>query len=40
MMIRLEETWKWWAEQKRKVKQRKDLGVIKYKTDRKVEKLR
>jgi hypothetical protein len=31
---------KWWAEQKRIVKQREDLGIVKYKTDKKVDKLR
>jgi hypothetical protein len=40
MTVRLEETWQWWLEQKRKVKQREDLGVIKYKTDREVERIR
>lgn len=40
MLTRLEEVWKWWGEQKRKIKQRKDLGVIKYKADRQTEKLR
>lgn len=40
MTTRLEEIWNWWGEQKRKVKQRKDLGVVKYKTDRQTEKLR
>jgi len=36
MIARLEETWQWWQEQRRRVKQRKDLGVVKYKTDREV----
>jgi flagellar motor switch protein FliM len=40
MATRLEEIWSWWGEQKRKIRQRKDLGVIKYKTDRQTEKLR
>lgn len=40
MVIRLEEVWKWWGEQKRKIKQRKDMGMIKYKADRHTEKLR
>ena len=40
MVIRLEEVWKWWGEQKRKIKQRKDMGMIKYKADRHTEKLK
>ena len=36
----LREVWSWWLEQKRKVKQRKDQGMVKYKTDRKLEKAR
>lgn len=39
-LSRLVETGKWWAEQRRIIKQRKDLGVVKYKTDKKIDKLR
>ena len=31
---------KWWAEQRRIIKQRKDLGIVKYKTDKKIDRLR
>lgn len=37
---RLKQTYKWWNEQRRIIKQRKELGVVKYKTDRNIEKLR
>jgi hypothetical protein len=37
---RLNEAVKWWGEQKRIIKQRKEMGVVKYKTDRKIDKLR
>lgn len=31
---------KWWNDQKRIIKQRKDLGVVKYKTDKQMDKVR
>lgn len=37
---RLNEAVKWWSEQKRIIKQRKDLGVVKYKTDRMIDRMR
>lgn len=37
---RLNEAVRWWAEQKRIIKQRKDLGVVKYKTDRMIDRMR
>lgn len=40
ILVQLEVTWKWWGEQRRKIKQRKDLGVVKYRVDRQVDKLR
>jgi len=40
MKERLNETMIWWKEQKRMIKQRKDLGVVKYKTDRLMDKAR
>lgn len=39
-LVQLSEVEKWWAEQKRIIKQREDLGIVKYKTDRKIDKLR
>lgn len=40
MVARLEDLREWWTEQCRKIRQRKDRGVIKYKTDRHIDKLR
>lgn len=37
---RLGEAVKWWSEQKRIIKQRKDMGVVKYKTDRMIDRMR
>ncbi len=39
-MAQLGEVEKWWSEQKRIVKQRQDLGIVKYKTDKKIDRLR
>jgi hypothetical protein len=40
MVSRLEESWNWWKEQRRIIMQRKDLGIVKYKTDRQTDRLR
>lgn len=39
-VARMGEAEKWWIEQRRIIKQRKDLGVVKYKTDKKIDRLR
>jgi hypothetical protein len=39
-VARLAEALKWWGDQRRIIKQRKDLGVVKYKTDKKIDRLR
>lgn len=39
-VARLAETGKWWVEQRRIIQQRKDLGIVKYKTDKMVDRLR
>jgi hypothetical protein len=39
-VAQLGELEKWWGEQKRIVKQRQDLGIVKYKTDKKIDRLR
>jgi hypothetical protein len=36
----LGETWKWWCDQRRIIKQRKELGVVKYKTDKVIDRAR
>ena len=37
---RMNEAVRWWTEQKRIIKQRKDMGVVKYKTDRMIDRMR
>lgn len=39
-VAQLAEVDKWWSEQKRIIKQREDLGIVKYKTDKKIDKFR